>query len=256
MSDVSTFLAGLQAELDASTARDATFLGQALARSLKRASTVRTLFMEASFTFMTTALQQDYPTGRRPGTLPYVGPTPAITPPAGYVVGVPPDFQEMDSFYVLAWSTFGLPGIPIRRGTIEQIRASALRVVFAGIYTGLWTFHHEAILLGPTPAGAQQLAGDYLRDATRDAATGALITGASGSGISNPWFTEGEFALRALVMRDFHRGNSKDAQQADWFDEEWKEACSIFSTAVSQAKSASAQAPPSFGEENPLAGIW
>jgi len=256
MSDVPTFLANLQGELDASTARDATFLGQALVRSLRKASTVRTLFMEASFTFMTTANQQEYPTGRQPGSIPYVGPAPALTPPPGYVVGVPPDFQEMDSFYVLVGNAFGLPGIPIRRGSIEQIRASSLRVVFAGIYTGLWCFHHEAILLGPIPAGAQQLAGDYLRDATRDSATGALITAASGVGVTNPWFNDGEFALRALVMRDYHRGLSKDAQQEEFQDKEWQEAVSIFSTQVSQAKSASAQAPPSYGEEQPLQGIW
>jgi hypothetical protein len=262
MSDVPTFLANLAAEFDAVTARDTTYLANALVRSLKRASAVRTLFMESSFTFMTTANQQDYPTGQLPGTTTYVGPTPAITPPSYYTIGVPIDFREMDSFYVLTGNAFGLPGVPINRGTIEQLRAAYLRYIFPGIYTGLWCFHHRAILLGPIPAGSQQLAGDYLRDAQRDSATGTLITAslilntpALAVGLTNPWFNDGEFALRALVLMDYHRGLTKDAQQVDTHKEEWQEAIDIFSTEISQAKSSSMQAPRNFGEATVVDGM-
>ena len=263
MSDVPTFLSNLQAEFDAATQRDTTYLAQALVRSLKTVSSVRTLFMEGSFTFMTTANQQEYPTGRQPGTTAYVGPTPTVAPPAGYVVGVPQDLQEMDSFYVLSGNVFGLPGIPIERGTIQEIRAVALRFVFPGIYTSKWCFHHEAILLGPIPAGSQQLAGDYLRDATRDSATGAVITTAliaagQAAGLTNPWLDGqyGEFALRALVLRDYFSGLAKDDQMKDHMTEAWQDALSTFSSQVSQAKSASSQAPRSFGESSMWGGDW
>lgn len=254
MPDVPTFLANIAGELDNQNLRNTAFLQQALVRSLQKASTVRTLFMEGSFTFMTTPGQGEYATGRLPGTTPYVGPTPTYTPPAGTVIGVPADLQEIDSFYCQLSTTLGMPGIPLKRVTVAQLRAAFYPLgSFQGLYASMYAFHHESIIVGPIPGGNTQLGGDYLRDATRDQTTGAVITGTDAPGTTNPWLNDGQYALRALVLRDYHRGLSKDDQQADYMDTEWKEAVAFLATQERQAKAASIQAPRSFGEDR---GEW
>lgn len=76
-----------------------------------------------------------------------------------------------------------------------------------------WGFHHNKLLLAPGCGQALILEADYQRDATRDTATGDLIT-VDSTTHTNPWFVEGQTILLNYVLADVHGGLFVDTEAA------------------------------------------
>jgi hypothetical protein len=221
--DFPTFITTLAASLDNQNARVLPFLIDSTVRQLAELAVERTLFMEGTFTMPTVAGQSEYPllplgsgAGQNPAT--YTAGTNAWTG------GPPPDFLDADLLYVNLSAPLAGRGIPIRGPVpISELRTNWPVLWTTGVYPTAWGFHHGAIILGPIPPNGVTVYGDYLRDSTRadgssGAAAGQPITTAmgvapAGTGVTNPWFSQGYHVLRARVLADFHASISKDEQQ-------------------------------------------
>jgi hypothetical protein len=221
--DLPGFVTALQTLLDNQNARAAAFLLQATVDQLGELSATRMLDMEGTFSFATTAQQAEY-------TVSYLN--------------FPKDLKEVDTLYnpLVPGSTMG---IPIERVTINEIRQWPFRVA-PSLFPIYWTWHHNSVILTPPPSSNITLNADYFKDARFDT-NGNLITTASGTGTTNPWFARGVRVLRAQVLTDYHNTISKDEQAAQLQQEVAADGLARLEKELRQAKGASAQAPRYFG---------
>lgn len=192
MSTFAEFITKCEDAVDNRNTRTLPFLREATIRALKDLSQVRTVVMEGTFSFSTIADQQEYTAGHS---------------------GFPLDIQEVDAIYVQVGSgasaqNYKLDG-PV---AVERIRdtyypnATAPRPY-------LWAWHHQTLILAPPTSSAVSIKGDYLKDATRDSSSGAVITTASTTH-TNGWFERGEEALLGRVLGAYYRVIAKDVEAA------------------------------------------
>lgn len=193
MSTFAEFITKLEARVENKNTRTTTYLQEATIRWLSELSNQRTLMMEDTFTFSTIAGTQEYD--------------------SSVAAGFPPDAMEIDTLFVQTGSGTSItneevPG-PL---TIREIRfgwdAAAQNTTLEG-----WCWHNQKLFLVPVPGSVLTVKGDYFKDATRDTATGSLIT-TSSTTHTNPWFSRGEQALLNAVLYDYYLGIAKDAEAA------------------------------------------
>jgi hypothetical protein len=241
--DFPTFVTTIYGTLDNQNARVIPFLQDSVVRMLGELSGFREiLWMENSGSFNTTANQAEYPTGQNPGTVTYTG--------------VPPDVKEFDSFYIVTAGNPQLLGVSIKGPVpIEFLRSSFLRFPFQGVWPMYWAFHHGAVVIGPLPSQVITIGFDYLKDATRDQTSGLPITSSqgvapAGTGITNPWFKEGQgyHVLRAAVAADYHSSITKDEQQRQYQQEMMASGIANLTKRWYALKGQGWQAPRAFGE--------
>lgn len=188
MSDFQTMVSMCMARIDNRNDRVEPYVKETIVRHLRDLSHHRLRWMEGTFSFTTTADQVEYG--------------------AGYT-NFPLDIAVIDS---------------LRRGDVGESVAekelvgpydvSDLRrasTAQSGAIPKYWGFHHEKLILSPGCGYALLVQGDYHRDATRDTATGNVITSASTTH-TNPWFVEGQSILMNFVLADVHSGLMKDAE--------------------------------------------
>lgn len=188
MSDFQTFVAARVTELDYQDSRTEPFVKDATVRQLRELSSQPVDFMEGSFTFSTTANQDNYASG---------------------YTGFPVDIFEV--FYLYTPSTSSPLVVSqeiVGPVSIKDLR-NAQRAAVLSTSPELYAWHDGKLWLSPIPSGVFTVKGDYRRDGTRDSSSGAVITSASTTH-SNGWFAEGENVLRCAVILEYHLSISKD----------------------------------------------
>jgi len=113
--------------------------------------------------------------------------------------GFPKDLKEISRLYYKTGSTK-----PIEIPTIDM---DTLRFWMDEVpvqFPRGRAWHDRKLYLGPPPNSVMTLYMDYLKDARRDAATGALITTASTTQ-TNDWFDAGLTALKHAVLEVFYK---------------------------------------------------
>lgn len=192
MSDFGTFITSLMDRVENKNTRTEPFLRAATIRALKRVSNIRSLFMQGSFTFSTVAGQQEYSSAD---------------------AGFPNDVVEFYTVYCQQTSTLGSSNLLIP-GPYPIARVRELWIAGAvAVYPSRWAWFNNKLCFAPTISGVVTVNGDYLKDATRDTATGNLIT-ASDTTTTNPWFDDGEYTLMNAVLLDYYLSIAKDSDAA------------------------------------------
>lgn len=200
-----------------------TVLREQTVKQLQELQLVRTLFMEATGTFNTVALQEGYTLGTG---------------------GVPADILTIDQLY---WTTGG----GRRREIRGPVAVDELRFVFgdtaATQYASAWGWQANQLVLGPKPSTIVALSLDYTKDATRDTVTGVLITTASTTQ-TNPWFARGELALRNAVMAAYYAMPAwRDQEAAGFATVEKNRALQVLRNEWYARKNRGGQAPVCWG---------
>lgn len=158
-------------------------LQKCLVRVLKDVSPIRTLFMEASTSFTTVANQDEYDATD---------------------AGFPADAREL-------YLVFGEEGTtPNKRrwdieGPLPLADVRIVRFNNPDDRPRYFAWHAQTMIFAPqgTPADLT-IKVDYFRDATRDTATGAVLTTASTTQ-TNGWFDRGEEVLRGRTLAKYYR---------------------------------------------------
>jgi hypothetical protein len=103
-----------------------------------------------------------------------------------------------------------VPHVPIEPRSLGEVRSAIedTQHAFWPHSPAIYCWHHQKLILTPIVPGLTIL-GDYLKDAKRDATTGALIT-EDDTTTTNPWFEEGEDILRCRVLLDFYASFARD----------------------------------------------
>lgn len=130
-----------------------------------------------------------------------------VTPPA--------DLLSIDSMY---WT----PADASRSELMEKVSLGRMREMKWNNATAgqprYWTLHHDKIIVYPTPTVTGELLSIwYMFDATRDTATGNVITSASADAVTNEWFNTGEVALRYYALADFCVSCTADPEKASMY---------------------------------------
>lgn len=179
------FIAAVNSECQNKNTRTLTVLREVTIRQLKELSSFRTLFMEAEASFTL------------PVSSPHLG-----NYADSAVTNFPPDVMEIDR----AWYVSGTDKREIDRVTMDHVR------FYSGDYTVTtatssspqgWAWFAQKLYVVPRLNAAKAMGFDYFKDATRDTATGAVLTTASTTQ-TNPWFDRGELALRYAVLAEYY----------------------------------------------------
>ena len=138
-------------------------------------------FSEKTFSFSTVAGQQEY---------------------NGGVGGVPADVMELD------WlrHVIGTVSRDLQRKSLIEFRVFESGAI-ASNYPEIFCWHHNRLLLWPTPAGVYTVKGDYFFDATRDGATGVVIDGTN-TALTNDYFAVAEELLRTRALYSWAMGRA------------------------------------------------
>lgn len=181
------------------------YLRLSTVRALRAVSSIQAHWMEDTFQFDSVADQQEYGSGDS---------------------GYPLDVQEFHTIY----TTTGVANQEVEIRSISYIRKYGNTAGPDIVYPPCVAYHHRKLVFPyPLKAGVT-FYGDYLKEATRDATTGAVIT-ADDETTTNPWFVEGEDILRSRVLADYHLLFSKDVEAGNayravfmWSTDELKKA--------------------------------
>lgn len=189
MSDFQTFVAARLSEVDYQDPRTETFIKDSTVRQLKELSSQPVDFLDGSYTFTTTAGQDNYS--------------------AGYT-GFPADlYGFLSQPYVIYSTTPITRKYPINGPVpLDEVRRSTGVAIFA-LNPRKFAWHNRAMWFWPSVLAAVTISGDYRKDGTRDDATGNPITTTSTTA-SNAWFTDGENVLRCAVLLDWFASIAKD----------------------------------------------
>lgn len=167
----------------------------ATVRYLEELSSKRMTLLEGTFQFTLVAGQMQYGSG---------------------TTGFPADVQEFDNVWVAR--TADTTGTRWELKGPQQIAEVSLRSsnVFKAV-PDAYAFHDNRIWIAPPPPDGYVLGGEYLKNGTKDEATGNPITAASTTA-TNPWFGRGKHALMNKVLADIYATQLKDFQVAGAFD--------------------------------------
>ena len=192
MATFSEFITKCETRADYNSTRTTLYLQETTVRKLKEVSVIRSSFMEGQFTFSTTADDEDYGSG---------------------YAGFPTDLMEIDALYGVVGTapneTRYLIEGPV---TLEEVR-NFRRAYYTQPIPEFWAWHNNLLILSPRPSAVQVITGDYLKDATKDSATGDTITTGSTTH-TNGWFDRGEQVLMNLVLYEYHLAISHDGELA------------------------------------------
>lgn len=187
------FIADCLTEIDNKNDRAEPALKRATVHQLRELSTVRTSFMEGSFSFSTIVDTDAYD--------------------AANAAGWPPDLLEIYQLYGTAGSErYGVEG-PYAIGELRLLAGQWSKSPRPQV----WAYHNEQLHLAPTPSAVATLAFDYWKDASLDETTGTEIT-VSSTIETNGWFGRGVNALRCAVLWEYHLSVSKDYDQATVYE--------------------------------------
>jgi len=192
MSTFAEFIVKCEDRVNNKNLRTTPFIKQATVSWLKSLSHKRTLMMEDSFSFSTVAGQAEYDST---------------------AVGFPPAAMEFDTVYVQIGSGVNAQNILIPGPAPIAVIREEFGPYEEGEVLAAWAWHHQKLIFAPVPRTVVTIKGDYFKDATRDTATGDLITDASTTH-TNPWFDRGETALMNAVLYNYHLTLAKDAEAA------------------------------------------
>lgn len=223
----SSFITRIYGELFNKNSKTLDALRQITVRQLKELSSHRTHLMEASASFPIRTVS------------PYGGEYADAS-----VSGFPPDLMEID----LVTYTSGGERIEVR-GPVphRELRLYTPFPALTTAYPEVWSWFDEKLWVAPALAAETTLTIDYFRDATRDEATGAVITETS-TNETNPWFDRGELVLRYAVLSEYY-------MMPGWLDAEKAGACvqmrNRYLDTLKQERAlregSSMQAPPNLG---------
>ncbi len=192
MSTFAEFITNCVAQIENYNDRTTPYLRRATCRWLLELSNKRTLEMESTFSFATLAAEREYGPGHP---------------------GFPVDAMQFDTVYGIEGSGIS----QIRRRISGPKPIADVREAYAyggsGVYPSIYAWHHQKMIFGPVPSGAVTIEGDYFKSATRDTATGDLITVGSTTH-TNPWFERGEMVLMNFVLADYYSSIAKDKEAA------------------------------------------
>lgn len=180
----STFTGNLRDEVQDKNSLTLTLLKRFTVSVLKELSSDRTLAFEASTTFSTTAGVADYNN--------------SVTS------AFPADLLEVTRLYYKTGNTNReIPG----PASMDDVRFRFANEASTAAYPTAWGWNANKLVLAPAPSGVITLYLDYLKDGTRDAATGNEITTASTTQ-TNEWFGRGERALRYAVLEQLYASST------------------------------------------------
>lgn len=168
------------------------FLRASIVRQLKELSSIRTTFTEGTFSFTTTALQNEY----QPG-----------------YAGIPLDIMEIDGLWVEVGTAPQVYRYPIQGPMPIKDVTWDYYIALVGVYPYLWAWHHGTLVFAPVTNGAVLVKGLYLKDATLDSASGNPIATTSTTA-TNPWFDRGYHVLRNAVLADYYLSILGDKDRA------------------------------------------
>lgn len=226
----STFQTQVQEEVQDKNSLTLTLIRRYTVSVLKEISSNRTLAFEASTTFNTSAGVTGYNN--------------SVTS------AFPADLLEVTRLYYKVGSTnYDIPG----PASMDDVRFRFANEAATATYPSVWGWSAGKLELAPAPSGTLTLYLDYLKDGTRDSATGNEITTSTGT-YTNEWFGRGERALRYAVMEQlFASPTHMDLQRAAACRELKDEALRVLSKEFRLRKEVGGQADPWLGR--PLGAV-
>lgn len=176
MSTFSIIKAELVAEVLNTHPATATHMATVMVRQLLTVQSEAVTFMETYNSFSTVASQAAYDSA---------------------TTGFPKSLLRFDRLYYDLGSSI----IPIY--TVERDGLRQLQELSPVSYPTSAAWIGERLEFGPAPLAAYTVKWDGILDATKDTATGDLITTASTTE-TNAWFTKGAVGLKALCLGDYY----------------------------------------------------
>jgi len=232
MSTFTDFCNKVYNTVDNKNTRVLPYIKEATVRWLMELSKERMTLLESTFTFTLIQNQQTYD---------------------GAVSGFPADAIEFDN----VWAKYVNDATGYKyevKGPrpISEISLSHGPLVYGtnlGIRPYAYAFHDGKMWFSPIPSSAViTVGGEYLRDGTKDAASGNPIT-VDSTTHTNPWFQRGETALLNAVLFDVYASILKDLQSASIFREMHEKALQVLREQHAGRSNPGGQARYSFGDQ-------
>lgn len=199
-------------EIDNKHEKHEEFLRRAIVRSLKVLNSERVLFMERSTTFSIVKDRTEYVAGTN-----YTDPDDSNS----ILTGLPAAIREI--VLITADDTAD----PCVKAHLDKVRTYERWPFFPYSTYSVPFFYAwlaDTMWIAPMPAQNRLMRLDYVLSADRSESDGSVITyDGSSDAATNRWFTEGEPALRARVLKDYYLSMAKDAEAAAMLREEWRE---------------------------------